>query len=619
MAKRRAGLTNNQILLILTIPITIGSVVTIMSFLLTTGVVGNLQGEFQSLSDQVQQQQSLDSQFLAQLPINDPAPAVSNQTEVIFEEPDGFRATDQDLISAFLDAIGIRVTETFDIRADVTLIDANFAEQIASSQVKVQPLDPRSVIVEPPPEFDNARFFINTDFSRQIADNGVNHHKFSGWNIVQDFGGASAIPVVVTTTTNCAGIVDNTGLCVQVIGSKNNDDDTRNGSVLHGLSKVISLADWTGEGDLIVSLDYDCNRGFYRGFTQVKITLVGDEVGLIDQFTTPTCNGFAKYTKEISELVGNSNTITFQFGTFTGSVDKFRMDYKFNNAQLLGNSRIIRQAQEVIQQIPQASIIQSNEQGTILDLGIIQTNLIGKTLFPNERVVLTGDFETRIGSSGTSGVPSGAKTISQHQLTANGITDGAGEIIIKIDGQDSFFFTLDEQFYDANSFQKLTFVVNNMIVNVGEGDELRTFEYHTPFVTYLLEFNVRPDEIIAFNEKDVAISVLKNDSTLITCGTSAGDINAEVLPPIVAVNSNGFTIAITNPISGKGAITDPITKEVQEDAEFCQTVPNLPRDTEITFKIENSFFEVFSPIIQSNYFVKCTPNGCSSNIGYSVP
>ena len=133
----------------------------------------------------------------------------------------------------------------------------------------------------------------------------------------------------------------------------------------------------------------------------------------------------------------------------------------------------------------------------------------------------------------------------------------------------------------------------------------------------MLEFNVRPDEIVAFNEKDVAISILKNDSTLITCGLSAGDNNPEVLAPSVSIRANGFEFAVTNPVAGKGAITDPISKEVQKDAEFCQTVPQLPRDTELTFKIGNEFFEVFSPVTQSNFFVKCTTLGCSSNIGYS--
>lgn len=602
MAKRRV-LSNNQILLILTIPITIGSVVTILSFLLTTGLVGGLESDIRSLSDQVNQQPALED-FIAQLPVEETIdPVGTNVTsKVVIGEPEGFRSSDQDLISAFLDAIGIKVTETFAIKSNVVLIDSDFEEQIESSLVKVQPLDPREVLLSETPEIDDLRFFINTDFSRQISDNGLNHHKFTGWDVVKDSGNFAGVPIIVTTTTNCANI-PNTGLCVQSIGSKSDDDDTANNSVIYGVSKKIDISDWTREGDLTLAFDWDCNPNFRRSTTSLEVKIQG-EFFFKDSVTT--CNGLEKYTKELSEVAGNSNDLTVQIGVKVGNPDKFRVDYKYNNIQLLGNSVIKRIAQETIGLIDTFSIIQNNEDKTVLDLGIIQTELIGETLFENEKVLLTADFEARLND----------KTVSQHQLSANGVTQGK-QIPIRIDGEDKFFFKLDQQFFGEDSFQKLTFIINNMIVNVGEGDELRTFEYHTPFTAYLLEFHVRPDEIVAFNENDVAVSVLKNDSNLITCGLSAGDINPEILPPVVSIRANGFEFAVTNPEAGKGAITDPITKEIQKDAEFCQTVPQLPRNTELTFRIGNEFFEVFSPSTQSNFFVKCTDLGCSSNIGFS--
>lgn len=611
----KKGLSNNQIFIILTIPITIGSVVTILGFLVTTGVlgeVGNLQGEFQTLSDQVNSQEAIDiEELLAQLPFDE---GTTEPTEIIIEQPEGFTATDQDIISAFLDAIGVTQTETFGVKANTELIDANFEQQIASSFTTVQPLDPRTVIVEPDVNADELRFFINTDFSTQIADNGRNYHKFSGWDVIQDFGRSASIPIVVITSSNCGGI-ENTGICIQVIGSKNNDDDTANGSVLHGIGKTIDISDWTGEGDIALAFDWQCNPNFRRSSNVMVVTVSGDsslrqEIG--------TCTGSAeKFTAIINDMVdkngnpvlGNAEEVTVQIGARVGNVDKFRADYKFNNVQIIGNSIVKRIAQETIGLIDALSIVQNDEEQRILDLGFIQTDFIGETVFPNERVLLTGDFETRIND----------KTISQHQLTANGITNSAGQIPIKVDGQNEFIFKVDEQFYAEDSFHKLTFIVDDLVVNVGEGAEERIFEYHIPFTAYLLEFNVRSDEIVAFNEDDLAISVLKNDSTFISCGTSAGDMTPEVLPPSVELIANSFTFAITNPDAGKNAITNPITKEVQEDTEFCQTTPNLPRDTEITFKIGNQFFEVASPATQANYFVKCTPNGCSSNIGYSTP
>ncbi len=596
----RKGISNNQILLILTIPITIGSVVTILSFLATTGVIGGLESDIRTLSDQVEQQPALDD-LLAQFPIPDPTPTnITIIEQTIVEQPEGFTSTDQDLITAFLDAIGVTQTETFGVISEVTLIDADFATQIESTFVKIQPLDPRIVILPQAPEVENLRFVVNTDFSRQLTDDGRNYHKFSGWGVVNDSGGFAGIPVTMTTTTNC-GSMANTGLCVQVIGSKSKNDSTHNNSVLHGFTKTIDLSDWTREGNLVFNLDYDCNQ-FFTASSQMRIIVAGDT----SSQTRITCAD-GTHSEEISGLVGDSNSITIQFGGQALAVDNFRMDYKFNNVEVIGNSITKRTATETIALIDSLSIVQNNVDQTILDLGIIEVKLLGGTVFDNEKVVLQGDFETRINDV----------TISQHQLTANGFSQ-ANKIPIKIDGEDSFFFKLDEQFYGTDTFNKLTFIVNNMVVNVGEGDELRTFEYHVPFVAYLLEFNVRANEIVAFNEEDLAISVLKNDSTFIACGLSAGDINAEVLPPAVSIIANGFTLTTTNPDAGKGALRNPITNEVQKDAEFCQTVPNLPRNTELTFKIGNSFFEVFSPVTQSNYFVKCTTNGCSSNIGYSV-
>ena len=142
----RKGISNNQILLILTIPITIGSVVTILSFLATTGVIGGLESDIRSLSDQVDQQPALDD-LLAQFPIPDPTPTnVTIIEQTVVEQPEGFTSTDQDLITAFLDAIGVTQTETFGVISEVTLIDADFATQIESTFVKIQPLDPRIVM-----------------------------------------------------------------------------------------------------------------------------------------------------------------------------------------------------------------------------------------------------------------------------------------------------------------------------------------------------------------------------------------------------------------------------------------------------------------------------------------
>ena len=59
----KGGLSNTKVILLLTIVIAIGSIFTVLSFLSTTGLlgeVGNLQGEFQTLADQVNSQEAID-------------------------------------------------------------------------------------------------------------------------------------------------------------------------------------------------------------------------------------------------------------------------------------------------------------------------------------------------------------------------------------------------------------------------------------------------------------------------------------------------------------------------------------------------------------------------------
>jgi len=573
-----------KVILLLTIPITIVSILGIVTFLQTTGIIGQIE-EVRQLTE------SLEIPVIVDAP---PPP-----TEPVIVEPDipppaGFQTSDQDLLSAFLDSIGATVTETFTVVADIRLVDANQEEVIESSFLQVQPLDPRTVITVAEEAVKPLRFFINTDFSRQLADNGKNFHQFSGWDVVRDTGGASGVPITITTTTNCAG-VPNTGLCTQTVGRKSNDDEATNGAVLYGFTKVIDLSDWTMEGSLFASMDYSCNPQFFRNII-IKFNVRGET--LLADKTLP-CIFEGRVSKEISGIMGNSNTLKIEFGVGALNPDKFNVDVKYNNIQVLGNSVAKREAIETLQQL---SIIQNDQEQRILDLGFIETTLIGQTIFDNEQVSVSGTLETRIDD----------KTISKHDVTGFGTTMN-NQIPLRIEGQNSLIFKLDEQFFTPDSFHTFKIILNDFIVNIGVGADQRTFEYHTPFLAYFLEFNVLPTEIVAFNTDNRAISVSVNDSTLITCGLSSGSdpiAEPQVLPPVVSVFSNGFMLATSNPLAGSDQLG------LGENAEFCSTIPELPRNTKITYKIENSFFEVDSPASQSNWFVKCTRAGCTSNFGF---
>jgi len=568
--------------LVIAVPMVVISLVGVGYFLILEGIVSI------SLEDQPELVLPV-----AQIPIIiDEGNTTEPEPEVI-EEPVGFKASDQDLISAFLDSIGARVTETFTVDAKVILSDANQVETIESTTLRVQPLDPRTVLTIPEEGIPQLRFFINTDFSTQLNDEGTNHHKFTGWDIVNNFGGGASIPVYITTTSSCSPF-PNQKICVQVSGAKSKEDDTANGSVLHGLSKDIDISDWTKEGELIAKVDYSCNPLLQRSSSYYAV-VKGD---LVKEFPLQ-CVTDGIFKADVSQLIVTSNTLTFQFGARATNVDKFNINILFNNPQVVGNSVIKRQAIEAIQQL---SIIKNEADGRILDLGFIETSLVGKTIFDNEKVLLQGTLETRIDD----------KTISTHQVTGSDITVNK-QLPLRIDGQNEFVFSLDKQNFVTDSFHTFKLILNDFVVNVGEGDKQRTFEYHTPFLVYVLEFNVRSGEILAYSVQDKAISVLKSDSTFVTCGLSSGEDpikEPKVLPPVVSVIQNGFTIATTNPEAGQNI------PNLGKNAEFCSTIPDLPRDTKLTFKVGNNFFEKQSLASQTNFFLKCTRIGCSSNIGY---
>lgn len=528
---------------------------------------------------------------------------VDNSTEEVIEEPLGFKSSDQDLISAFLDSLGLRVTETFSIDANVRLFDANQKVTVETSTLKVQPLDPRTVVTTPTSDISQARFFINTDFSKQVNDAGTKYHRFTGWDIVNEptkcsgteFPVGCPLPNIVITTTSSCSAFENQKVCVLVQGARSCSENCgSHSSILHGLSKDIDISDWTRDGELVARVDYSCNPLQQRS-SQYWAVVKGE---FSKQYALP-CITNGVFKQDVSTLVGDSNKITFQFGAQATNMKKYTISAIFNDPQLIGNSVIKRQAIELIKQL---SIVQNDQEQRILDLGFIEASLVGKTIFDNEKVSLQGIMEVRIDD----------KTITKHAVTGNGVTVNKS-IPLRIDGQDKLIFSLDKQNFNTDSFHTFKLMLNDFVVNVGEGDAQRTFEYHTPYLAYILEFNVKSGEILAYGVDEKAISVPKSDSTFVICGLSSGVDpikEPEVLPPVVSIIQNGFTIATTNPEAGMNK------PNLENNTEFCGTIPNLPRDTSLTFKIGNNFFEKLSPASQTNFFIKCTRTGCSSNIGF---
>jgi len=537
----------------------------------------------------------IDSELpITQDPENDPLDAFAD----IVKPPDTIEIPKEDLIAIFLENLGILDIETFSVDVQVELTDSNLESDILTSRLFVQPLDPREVIVGVAEGIDPERFFVKTDFSTQTNDAGTKHHKFSGWDIVNDpskcrtvggFPFDCPIPVTTTTTQDCIGLRE-IKTCVQIIGFKNNNDDVGNGSRFHGIAKNIDISDWTKEGSLTVSVDYTCSK--FTSRATYFILVQGDTKQIRDL----ACKEMQHVEIDISDAIGNANTVLIGVGARASNVDHFRIDLKISDVALEGNSVAKRTAIEILDQL---SIVQNDQEQRILDLGFIETTLKGITFFEGERVVVNGILETRIDE----------KTITTHVVTGSGITVN-NEIPLRIDGEDVFLFRLQEQFFAEGSFHTFNIILNDFIVIVGTGADQRTFEYHTPFPAYSLEFQVLENLVTAFDQQSRAITVPISDTTFEICGITKSDTVDEILPPVVNIIHNGFTLVTTEPRAG-------IVGQVGENEEFCSIIPDLPRNTILTFKINDNFYDVDVPSTQTDYFLKCDRINCNSNVGFS--
>lgn len=533
--------TQTKILLALTVIIAVGSIATIFSVLQSQNLLSNIERVQVFLEDNEIRTNTDDDPII--------------QQTIIQETPLNFEGSTQDQISQFLELIGLTVTETVNIEASIELLDANQESELQSAFVRIQPLDPRSVFVGDPEKIAPERLFINTDFATQLSDNGLNHHKFSGWDIIR--AGNVGINVFIG---GCSGIENNNGKCVGVDGARNVDDDTHNFSTFYGIVKDINISDWTHEGELILRFDYSCSQLLRATiFTTIK----GDS----EKTFQLTCQTFASFEQDVSDVIGTSNIIRVKIGGSAGNPDRFAIrTMQINNVQVEGNSVAIREAVETLEGIGALSI-EGITTGKILDLGFIVVDLEAITVNANERIILDGDLEVRVND----------QTISSHIVTANGRTDSNGRIQLSIEGSPTFVLQLDENNFDEG-FNTIKLLINNISTNIGDIPNVRTFEYHIPFVLYILDFNVLPDEILAFNQQDQAISIKINDSTFTACGLSAGeDLQSQetIFPPIVRIVDNGFTIATTNPQAGLKSITNSITGLVAFILNFVQPFLNF--------------------------------------------
>jgi hypothetical protein len=507
--------------------------------------------------------------------------------------------------------IGNGVTEKFLIAPKVILLDANQEQQLFETTLIIEPLDPRTTVQIPPelvePE-SVIRFFINDDFSRQLNAEGTKYHQWTGW---EKFIEGNHISPSWQFSRTCGQIAEHNDGCLKMTIHRDCIDTEdfkcpafQNG--LYGFFKVADISDWTFERPLKIGFDYSVqdkqrNIEYLARINNQQFVLDPVPTG---HFEVDATDILCQTTSQGVQCV---DTVSVVFGLNPKNNDHVDGTIFFNNAFVSGPSVVKKEAINILEQlslfIRQLTLFST--QGDILDLGFIQVSVDGITVNPNERVVLEGVMEIRLDD----------KTVNTSRLSATGFTSSVtNNIQINIEGRPTLAFSLDDENFE-DGFHDFKIIFRDIIVNIGEGTNTRTFEYHKSFVAYILEFNFNGDQFVAFGEDNRAISVFKNDSTLKTCGLTQGldSTEPEVKPPVVQVLEQGFTIITTNPNAGKFE-RDNVEKT---NRIYCSLYPNIPRDTNLLFKVNEEFFEVSSPASQKNWDVTCNRMGCTSNFGYS--
>jgi len=531
------------------------------------------------------------------------------QNSILEGAPELFADSTQDPLEILLDelsvnGIGDGVTEKLIIAPKIILLDANQAQTLFETTLLVEPVDPRTT-VEPPPLLVEpetvVRKFIDTDFATQTTDDGKNHHQWTGWEkVVQGNNPAMSWQFV----RECGGIVEHNDACIRIVAKRDCEDtDTfkcpafTNG--FYGFSKVVDISDWTVEGPFKVEFDYSVTG------KQRNIEYLARING--QQFTLdPSSTG--RFEKDVTEFIRTTTPNGFrgddflvvEMGLNPRNNDHIDGTIYFNNVVAEGPSVIKREALGVLEQL---TLFATG--GELLDFGFIQVGLDAVTVNPNEKITLQGFMEVRLDD----------KTVVTKPLSASGFTSPVtNSIKLSIEGKPNLSFTLgDEEFTDG--FHTFKIILRDFTVNLGEGEKTRTFEFYKTFVAYILEFSFDGDQFVAFDVDSQAVSVFKNDSTLKTCGLTSGldSTEPEVKPPVVQVLEQGFTIITTNPSAG----IFPQDELEKSNRVFCSIYPNMPRDANLLFKVNQEFFEVTSPASQKNWDVTCNREGCTSNFGYT--
>ena len=269
------------------------------------------------------------------------------------------------------------------------------------------------------------------------------------------------------------------------------------------------------------------------------------------------------------------------------------------------------------------SLVVTDDQGRVLDLGSIQTSFLGINS-DSER----GD-EKSFNLDGTVKFYLDDDLISTKKLYSSetGSNDNYKLSLLdsipppSFDRPQAFTFTLSDEGSDWLDKSEHTYrvVVTEINAEINSDDNIKKFSWNGEKIAYELKVKVDEKKKVVYDYTGKAISIFKNDSTLQVCGVGQyqgfpylGTKAIQTTNPSVKVtDTSGNILAQTD---GKVSHSYPVPKCNQKhcyptiSSSVCtEKLSGVPRDTDIIFELtlesRTQKYEAHTPLSQINYYI----------------
>lgn len=269
------------------------------------------------------------------------------------------------------------------------------------------------------------------------------------------------------------------------------------------------------------------------------------------------------------------------------------------------------------------SLVVTDDQGRVLDLGSIQTSFLGINS-DSER----GD-EKSFNLDGTVKFYLDDDLISTKKLYSSetGSNDNYNLSILdsippsSFDRPLAFTFTLSDEGSDWLDKSEHTYrvVVTEINAEINSNDNIKKFSWNGEKIAYELKVKVDENKKVVYDYTGKAISIFKNDSTIQVCNVGVyknfpylGVNTIQTTNPSVKVtDTSGNILAQTD---GKVSHSYPVPKcntkhcyPIITSSACTEKISGIPRDTDIIFELtldsKTKKYKAHTPLSQINYHI----------------